>query len=91
MTIEIARLAVETCMFPLWETVNGEYMLSPQSKIPALSPDRKKPIREYLRMQRRFGHLFNPKFEHVSDDLQRMINKRWKQLLKKCNMVSEQN
>jgi pyruvate ferredoxin oxidoreductase beta subunit len=88
-TIEVARLAVESCIFPLWETVNGEYTLSPQSKIIALKPERKKPIREYLKMQRRFRHLFNPKFEHVTDDLQRMTDKRWKKLLKKCNIVDK--
>jgi pyruvate ferredoxin oxidoreductase beta subunit len=86
-TIEIARLAVETCIFPLWEAVNGEYALSPQSKIMALKPERKKPVVEYLKMQRRFGHLFSPKFEHVADDIQKMIDKRWSQLLKRCNLA----
>jgi len=85
-TIEVARLAVETCVFPLWEAVNGEYNLSPQSKIMALKPERKKPITEYLKMQRRFGHLFKPKFKYVIDDIQKVIDKRWNKLLKKCNM-----
>jgi pyruvate ferredoxin oxidoreductase beta subunit len=86
-TIEIARLAVETCVFPLWEAVNGVYALSPQSKIPALKPERKKPVTEYLKMQRRFSHLFNPKFEQTAINLQQMIDKRWSQLLRKCNMA----
>ncbi len=86
-TIEIARLAVETCIFPLWEAVNGEYVLSPQSKIMALKPDRKKTVNEYLKMQRRFGHLFKPKFENVIKDIQKMIDKRWKKLLKKCTIA----
>jgi len=67
--------------------VNGEYSLSPQSKIVALKPERKKPVTEYLRMQRRFGHLFKPKFEHVIDEIQKMVDKRWNKLLKKCNMT----
>lgn len=86
-TIELARLAVETCMFPLWEAIDGEYTLSPQSRIPALKPERKKPVAEYLKMQRRFRHLFMPPFEHVIDDIQRMVDKRWHKLLKKCNMA----
>jgi len=85
-TIEIARLAVETCIFPLWEAVNEEYRLSPQSKIMALKPERKKPVTEYLKMQRRFGHLFKPKFEYVIDDIQKVVDKRWNKLLKKCDM-----
>lgn len=85
-TIEIARLAVETCIFPLWEAVNEEYRLSPQSKIMALKPERKKPVTEYLKMQRRFRHLFTPKFEYVIDNIQKIVDKRWNKLLKKCDM-----
>jgi len=86
-TVEIARLGVETCIFPLWETINGEYKLSPQSKILALKPERKKEVTEYLKMQRRFRHLFNPKFKHVIDEIQQMVDKRWNRLLKRCNMT----
>jgi len=85
-TIELARLAVETCIFPLWEAIDGEYTLSPQSRIPALKPERKKPVAEYLKMQRRFQHLFRPPFEHMINDIQRTVDKRWNRLLKKCNM-----
>ncbi len=88
-TVEIARLAVETCIFPLWETENGEYRLSPQSRIPALKMERKKPVMEYLKMQRRFAHLFNPKFEHIIDAIQKITDKRWTQLLRKCNMAQK--
>ncbi len=86
-TVEIARLAVETCVFPLWEAVDGKYSLSPQSRMVALKPDRKKPIEEYLKMQRRFRHLFSPNFEHVKSDLQNKIDKRWNRLLKRCSMT----
>jgi pyruvate ferredoxin oxidoreductase beta subunit len=85
-TIDIARLAVQTCTFPLWETVDGEYALSAPSKVIALRPERKKPIREYLKSQGRFRHLFKPEFEHVIDDLQNIIDERWRRLLKKCGM-----
>jgi pyruvate ferredoxin oxidoreductase beta subunit len=85
-TIDIARLAVQTCTFPLWETVDGEYVLSAPSKVIALRPERKKPIREYLKSQGRFRHLFKPEFEHVIDDLQNNIDERWRRLLKKCGM-----
>ncbi|MFQ6080107.1 MAG: thiamine pyrophosphate-dependent enzyme [Candidatus Bathyarchaeia archaeon] len=86
-TIEIARLAVETCVFPLWEAVDGEYALSAPSKVIALKPERKRPVREYLRVQGRFRHLFTPEFEQVIDEIQRVIDERWSRLLKKCGMT----
>jgi pyruvate ferredoxin oxidoreductase beta subunit len=83
-SIEISRSAVETCIFPLWEAIDGEYQLSAPSKVIALKPDKKKPVREYLRMQGRFRHLFTPKFERVIDEIQKITDERWKRLLRKC-------
>jgi pyruvate ferredoxin oxidoreductase beta subunit len=83
-SIELSRLAVETCMFPLWEAVNGEYQLSTPSKVLALTPEKKKPVREYLQMQGRFRHLFTPKYEKVLEEIQRITDERWQKLLKKC-------
>ncbi|UCE28720.1 MAG: pyruvate ferredoxin oxidoreductase, partial [Candidatus Bathyarchaeota archaeon] len=84
-TVEFARLAVETCVFPLWEAVDGEYTLSTPSKVIALKPERKKPVKDYLKTQGRFRHLFTPKFEHITDEIQQIIDKRWRLLLKKCD------
>jgi len=86
-TVEIARLAVETCVFPLWEAVDGEYALSAPSKVIALKPERKKPVKDYLKVQGRFRHLFVPEFEHVIGEIQQIIDRRWKRLLKKCGMT----
>ncbi len=85
-TIEIARMAVETCVFPLWEAVDGNYGLSPQSKVIALKPALKKPVIEYLKSQRRFGHLFRQSHERVVERIQEMVDKRWNSLLRKCNI-----
>jgi len=49
-TIELARLAVETALYPIFEIVNGE--LGKVHKI------KQKPVEEYLGAQRRFKHLF---------------------------------
>ncbi|MFB0563508.1 MAG: thiamine pyrophosphate-dependent enzyme [Candidatus Lokiarchaeia archaeon] len=86
-SMEIARLAVETCIFPLWEAINGEYKLSAPSKAVALNPEKKKPVKEYLKMQGRFRHLFTPKFEKVIDEIQRGTDEGWQLLLKKCEMT----
>ena len=86
-SIELSRLAVETCIFPLWEAVNGEYQLSTPSKVIALAPQKKKPVKEYLQMQGRFRHLFTPKFEKTLDEIQRITDERWQRLVKKCGMT----
>jgi len=85
--IELSRLAVETCVFPLWEAVDGEYRLSAPSKVIALKPERKKPVKEYLKIQGRFRHLFTPEHEHVISEIQEIVDKRWKRLLKKCGIA----
>ncbi|MFY9315701.1 MAG: thiamine pyrophosphate-dependent enzyme [Burkholderiales bacterium] len=55
-TIRIARLAKETGLFPVFEAVDGE--VTAVSKI-----RRKLPVSEYLKPQRRFGHLFSPELK----------------------------
>ena len=53
-TIKVARLAVESGLFPLFEAHQGE--LTSRTPIRA-----KVPVTEYLRLQKRFAHLFgNP-------------------------------
>jgi pyruvate ferredoxin oxidoreductase beta subunit len=86
-SIELSRLAVETCVFPLWEAVNGEYQLSAPSKVMALAPQKKKPVREYLQVQGRFRHLFTPQNEKMIDDIQRLTDEKWHRLLKKCGLA----
>jgi pyruvate ferredoxin oxidoreductase beta subunit len=50
-TIRLARLAVESGLFPLFEAEHGE--------ITGRTPIRRRiPVDEYLQLQRRFAHLF---------------------------------
>ncbi|MDI6888752.1 MAG: pyruvate synthase subunit PorB [Methanocellales archaeon] len=49
-TIEVGRLAVETALFPIYEMENG--------KITSVKKIKRKPVEEYLKVQRRFAHLF---------------------------------
>jgi pyruvate ferredoxin oxidoreductase beta subunit len=86
-SIELSRLAVETCIFPLWEAVNGEYQLSIPSKVFALAPQKKKPVKEYLETQGRFRHLFTPKYERMLDQIQQKTDAKWQKLLKKCGIA----
>lgn len=77
-TIEIARLAVDTCFWPLFEVENG--------KIWKLSykPATKKPITEYLKTQGRFRHLLRPENQSLVDEIQKKVDEDWAALLKKC-------
>ena len=51
LTVQICRLAKDTCLFPIFEIVDGK--VTNVQKIP-----RKKPVEEYLKLQNRFRHLF---------------------------------
>ena len=50
-TIELARLAVESGLFPLFEAYDGQLASSHQIR-------RRTPVEDYLRLQKRFRHLF---------------------------------
>jgi pyruvate ferredoxin oxidoreductase beta subunit len=85
-SIEYSKLAVETCVFPVWEAVNGEYKLSIPSKVISLAPQRKKPVSDYLKGQGRFRHIFKAENKALLEEVQRVTDKRWQKLLKKCNL-----
>ncbi|HII60121.1 TPA: pyruvate synthase subunit beta [Methanocaldococcus jannaschii] len=57
-TIEIGRLAVETGIFPLYEIENGEFRIT-------YKPAKRKPVREYLKMQKRYRHLTDEDIERI--------------------------
>lgn len=86
-SIEYSKLAVESCVFPVWEAVNGKRTLSTPSKLIALAPKKKKTVEEYMKGQGRFRHLFTPQNKHVLDEIQRITDERWEQLQKKCEPV----
>ncbi len=65
LTVELARLAVETNLFPLFEVENG--VIARVKK-----PKEARPVEDYLRPQRRFAHLFQPGGEEVLEELRRI-------------------
>ena len=76
-TVEVMRLAVDTCYWPLYEVDNGVWKLN-------YKPKEKKPVEEWLKTQGRFSHLFQPQFRHVIDEIQAKVDEEWASLLKKC-------
>jgi pyruvate ferredoxin oxidoreductase beta subunit len=86
-TMEYSKLSVETCVFPIWEAVDGKRQLSTPSKLISLAPQRKKPVTAYLEGQGRFRHLFTPQNKQIIDQIQQNTDQRWKRLLQKCDQV----
>jgi len=75
--IEVAKLAVETRYWPLYEVVEGVYRIT-------YKPKEKRPIEEWLKPQGRFRHLFRPeKREDIIRELQEAVDRHWEELLRK--------
>ena len=72
--MELNKLAVETCYWPLYEVIDGRYVIN-------YKPANKKPIEEFLRPQRRFKHMFKPGNEWMIKEFQEEVDKRWQELL----------
>ena len=75
--VEICKLAVETCYWPLFEVVDGKWILN-------YKPKNKLPLEEFLKKQGRFKHLFKPGNEHLIEAFQAEVDKRWEELLFLC-------
>jgi len=76
-TIELAKLGVDTCFWPLYEIEDGQCKLN-------YKPSNKLPVTDFLKPQRRFKHLFAPGNEHVIKEMQEYIDSEWDKLLKGC-------
>ena len=78
--MDICKAAVETCIWPLFEVINGEWVLN-------YEPKNKLPVSEYLKMQGRFEHLFKPGNEALIERIQDEVDSRWEELKYRCNAV----
>jgi len=67
-TVEIARLAVETGYFPLYEWDHGKLKLNPPSNN-HLDKSKRKPLKEYLKLQGRFAHLTEQEIAEIEKEL----------------------
>lgn len=76
--VEICRLAVETCYWPLFEVVDGKWILN-------YEPKKKLPLEDFLRPQGRFKHLFKKGNEHLLEAFQAEVDRRWEDLQFRCS------
>lgn len=73
----ITKLAVDTCVWPLYEVVDGKYALT-------YRPKTKLPVEEYLKVQGRFAHMFKAGNEWMITQMQEEIDRNWADLLALC-------
>jgi pyruvate ferredoxin oxidoreductase beta subunit len=76
-TMEIARLAFATCVWPSYEVENGVYKIS-------VKPKEKKPVAEFLKVQGRFKHLLRSENAHILEEIQREVDENWDILQRKA-------
>ena len=76
--LEICQLAVDTCFWPLFEVIDGEWIVN-------YVPKKKLPIEDFLRPQRRFKHLFKKGNEDLLEAFQKEVDRRWEDLLFRCS------
>ena len=72
--MNINKLAVQTCYWPLYEVVDGKYKIT-------YKPAKKLPIEEFLKPQKRFRHMFKPGNEWMIEEFQKEVDRRWNELL----------
>ncbi len=75
--MEITKLAVETCVWPLYEVIEGKYVLN-------YRPKNKLPVTEYLKRQGRFSHMFKAGNEWMLEAAQKEVDRNWEDLQNLC-------
>ena len=73
----VCKAAVETCVWPLFEVIDGKWVLN-------YEPKTKLPVEDYLKLQGRFKHLFKKGNEHLIEEIQKDVDARWNELLTLC-------
>jgi pyruvate ferredoxin oxidoreductase beta subunit len=77
-TIEMARLAVRSRFWPLYEVEKGQWRITVDVKNPV-------PVAEWLRLQGRFAHLFKGEGnQQVLQAIQEDVDRQWAKLVTRC-------
>lgn len=69
--VKVARLAVQTRIFPLYEVIHGKYILNRRVNRP-------KPVVDYLKLQKRFAHLTEDEIKIIQEN----ANNQYERILK---------
>lgn len=79
-SIELARLAVLTRTWPLYEYEDGKYRVNVVVKAP-------RPIEDYLKMQGRFAHLLRPENQWLLDRIRKEVEDNWNRLMRLAGLA----
>ncbi len=74
---EICRLAVDTCVWPLYEIEDGIWRLT-------YEPAKKLPVERFLEKQGRFRHMFKKGNEWMIEEAQNYVDEQWERLKERC-------
>ena len=77
--VQIARDAVNSCYWPLFEVVDGKYKVT-------YTPKEKIPMADFMKKLTKFRHLFQPGNEGIVEDIQAETDRRWEKLQKLAAM-----
>ena len=77
----LSKLAVETCVWPLYEYENGKYSLTSESKRIAEGKSEKKPVTEWFKAQGRYKHMLAEGNEELVAKVQAEIDRKWERLI----------
>ncbi len=72
-TVMLAKLAVTTCYWPLYEIENRKVKIN-------FKPKEKIELTKWLERQGRFKHLFKPENAHIIEKLQKHVDDDWDRL-----------
>ena len=73
----VCKMAVETCVWPLYEYIEGKWYLN-------YEPKKKLPVTEFMKLQGRFRHCFKPGNEWMLEAAQEHVDQEWEKLKDKC-------
>ena len=76
-TLEIAKLAIDTGFWPLFEVEKGVWKIN-------IRPKQRKPIIEWIKSQGRYKHLLKEENKHIVERIQKEIDDYWKYLEGMC-------
>ncbi len=75
MGVKLSKMAMDTCVWPIYEVDNGKYKIN-------YTPKEKLPVTEWLKSQGRFRHLFKEENAWVIEEYQKQVDEDWEELNK---------
>jgi pyruvate ferredoxin oxidoreductase beta subunit len=77
LSARVLNAAVDTRFWPLYEVVDGKYRLT-------YRPQKPEPIENWLGLQARFAHLLAGDNGRLVEDIQRVVDADWDDLVARC-------